>query len=177
MKNMTDDVIEMLTEEALAWRYQAERYRNAQAQVADCITRRGYREGWTAEQFLARQLAKMMEELGEAASNCRLPDDYIGASAWEIAIAAGSARADFDDKTLWQCSGAKDPDALESELADMQVVLFAMADALAQIKGKPVDIVELAVDKARQDIGRGVRSDTQEGTETISSASMSKDAE
>ena len=38
----------------------------AQARVFQAVKERGYTKGWSCDQFLGRQLAKMAEELGEA---------------------------------------------------------------------------------------------------------------
>ena len=46
---------------------------NAQKEVAQLVAERGYRDGWTAEQFAARQVARLMEGLEELACNFFFP--------------------------------------------------------------------------------------------------------
>ena len=130
----------------------------AQARVAAAVAQRGYRNGWTAELFMARQLVKLAEELAEAASHVALP------------VAAGNAirksgnicRITFDDHHLWDdevgCLDENLPE-LRSELADLQVVLFNLAEAIQTMDGEPFNIVAAALAKAEKDIDRGVRED------------------
>ena len=122
---------------------------NAQTIVAANVAARGYRDGWTAEQFVARQLAKLTEELSEALACMRDPGWH---HYWtdDAHVAGRLAREDFDRKVLWD-TVTVDADALRSELADMQVVLFAAAAAL------DFDVVQAAIDKSSQDVARGVR--------------------
>lgn len=126
---------------------------NAQTIVAANVAARGYRDGWTAEQFVARQLAKLTEELAEVARQitpstyeyCRLRD-------WLEALqdAGIAARLAFDERSEW--IGLIHISRLApAELADMQVVLFAAAAAL------DFDIAQAAIDKSSQDVARGVR--------------------
>lgn len=124
---------------------------NAQEIVSANVAARGYRDGWTAEQFVARQLCKMTEELDEAVKHLRKNDRQVFSFAWELAVAGPMARRKFDDREAWDTVTLHDPDALRSELADMQVVLFAAASALE------FDVVQAAIDKSSQDVARGVR--------------------
>lgn len=126
---------------------------NAQEIVAANVAARGYRDGWTAEQFVARQLAKLTEELGEAA-RLVTPASYEhrNLDAWLEALqdAGIAARFAFDDKSAW--TGLIHISRLApAELADMLVVLFAAAEAL------DFDIVQAAIDKSSTDVARGVR--------------------
>ena len=71
------------------------------------------------------------------------------------------ARKLFDDDSLIEW-GFVDrwPPAVEEakdELADLQVVVFALADALAESSGEDFDVIQAALDKARGDVERGVR--------------------
>ena len=122
---------------------------NAQEIVAANVAARGYRDGWTAEQFVARQLAKMTEELGDAGKTI-----YGTDCAWwlgQLGVAGGRGRAMFDSPHAWESILISDPDALRSELADMLVVLFTAAQAL------DFDVVQAAIDKSSADVARGVR--------------------
>ena len=120
---------------------------NAQEIVAANVAARGYRDGWTAEQFLARQLCKFQEELGEAVGHVTL--NFVG---WSLPPEAGrQSRQLFDLGYPWRKVEIDDLDALRSELADMLVVLFAAAAAL------DFDVVQAAIDKSSADVARGVR--------------------
>jgi NTP pyrophosphatase (non-canonical NTP hydrolase) len=125
---------------------------NAQEIVAANVAARGYRDGWTAEQFVARQLAKMTEELGESLDQIgglsRLPDlDWLTAG-YNVGM---TARQLFDHKQIWGSVYLENTDLLRSELADMLVVLFAAAAAL------DFDVIQAAIDKSGADVARGVR--------------------
>ena len=50
-----------------------DRKRTPQQDVAELVAQRGDREGWTPEQFIARQVAKLAEEVGELAQHVDLP--------------------------------------------------------------------------------------------------------
>ena len=122
---------------------------NAQEIVAANVAARGYRDGWTAEQFVARQLCKMMEELGEALWYIHGIDRLDFAA--DLPDVGEAARIAFDDKEAWNKARIAKPDALRAELADMLVVLFAAAAAL------DFDVVQAAIDKSSADVARGVR--------------------
>ena len=128
---------------------------NAQTIVAANVAARGYRDGWTAEQFVARQLAKLTEELAEAAKYITPSsgahwgplDSWLGL----LQDAGSRARFVFDEREDWEGLIYVATDKTRSELADMQVVLFAAAAAL------DFDVVQAAIDKSGADIPRGVR--------------------
>jgi hypothetical protein len=127
---------------------------NAQEIVAANVAARGYRDGWTAEQFVARQLCKLTEELGEAV-RCITPESaayqgQVGAWIGLIQDAGRCARVAFDDHASWRYLFHLSK-YTPAELADMQVVLFAAAAAL------DFDVVQAAIDKSSADVARGVR--------------------
>ena len=130
---------------------------NAQEIVAANVAARGYANGWTAEQFVARQLCKMTEELGEASdqivSTASVSPISRNVLWWidKLGDAERRARIAFDNPADWCNFKFSDPDALRSELADMQVVLFAAAEALG------FDVVQAAIEKSSKDVERGVR--------------------
>lgn len=136
---------------------------NAQEQVAKNTADRGYRDGWTAEQFAARQVAKLTEELGELARYIA----FGGLGSHSLAqrmtlhvdiIGTGDqARWNFDDQDGWSICELGDMNIAKSELADIQVVVFNLAHALAEITGEPFDVVQAAVEKSAADVERGVR--------------------
>lgn len=118
--------------------------------VVESVDRRGYRKGWTDEEFLARQLVKLLEELGELADCMILPQRVRNL----LLPAAAKAKALFDNKEIWSGSrwrSEKDELNAVKELADMQVVMFCAADAMQ------VDASAQAVSKAKKDAKRGTR--------------------
>ncbi|GAF76757.1 unnamed protein product, partial [marine sediment metagenome] len=118
--------------------------------VVDCVDKRGYRKGWTDEEFLARQLVKLLEELGELAECMILPQNVRNL----LLPAAAEAKTLFDNKEIWKGSKWRsDGDKLNAvkEIADMQVVLFCAADAMQ------VDSSAQAASKAKKDVERGTR--------------------
>ena len=131
-----------------------------QEQVAQAVAARGYREGWTAEQFAARQVAKLQEELGELVywfSLSRKTDrdgNRLEYAMDDVGVFAGSRFNDADD---WSDVDIHSLDGAKAELADIQVVVFALAAALSEIDGKPFDVAQAALDKATADVERGRR--------------------
>lgn len=124
---------------------------NAQQVVAANVAARGYRDGWTMEQFVARQIAKATEELNEAANH--IVTSRVRAHGWltDLSFAGEYAREAFDDKRRWLNVSIEHSDALCSELADLAVVLFTVAEAL------DFDVIQAAIDKSSADVARGVR--------------------
>lgn len=130
----------------------------AQARVALAVAKRGYRRGWSGDQFLGRQLAKMMEELGEAGAHLAgcVPFDLME----RLQNLADQAKMYFDTGNPQDWGGYLNEDdflSLADELADMQVVLFNMASVLGELAGEPLDVVKMALEKAERDVARGVR--------------------
>ena len=124
-----------------------------QETVADLVSERGYREGWTPAQFIARQVAKLAEELAELACHVRMPV----ALTRSIALLGLVARKCFDDESIWPKSTSCAVWPTQEELADIQVVVFCIAEALGEASNKPFDVSEAALEKARADAIRGVR--------------------
>ena len=125
---------------------------NAQEIVAANVAARGYRDGWTVDEFVARQFCKLTEELDEAAGNINPPRSYEGVQCRiDLHMAGQNARAAFDDKGSWVGVYLGNLDAIRSELPDMLVVILAAAAAL------DFDVVQAAIDKSASDVARGVR--------------------
>jgi len=130
---------------------------NAQDLVAGAVRERGYYQKpdgtyWTREQLAARQVAKLTEELGELTEHIWACGQRQGPAYWEEALHIASTRAKRSfDRGNWEHAEVTDHEAAVSELADLQVVLFTLADALG------VDVVDLAMQKARGDVARGVQ--------------------
>ena len=135
--------------------------KSLQKQVYEQVARRGYREGWTPEQFAARQVAKLQEELGELALKIVFFGGYENPLdedlQWVIQRAAAKARERFDQETPWRTAGVLED--LRDELADCQVVLFCLAEAVNEMAGGELnfDIAWAAIEKARADRKRGKR--------------------
>lgn len=128
-----------------------------QERVAAAVAARGYREGWTAEQFAARQVCKLVEELAELSQVVEA--DTVRSYAYEEDLdqLGIDARKMFDDETAWGWAGVQDIAAARAELADIQVVVFTLAAALNEIDGEQWDVAQAALDKALADMGRDVR--------------------
>lgn len=127
-----------------------------QARIAMATARRGYRKGWSPEQFLARQGAKLLEEFAEfGAPLFGILPDYL----WHQMLAAGDAgKWQFDHGYWVHRPIPKDTlRAMERELYDMQVVLVNMAAALSELLDDEVDLMKGAARKAETDVERGVR--------------------
>ena len=126
--------------------------RTPQQDVAELVAQRGYREGWTPEQFIARQVCKLAEEVGELAQHVDLPR-RLG----PLIVSTGTiARWTFDQ--TWQdevtsCA----PHALMAALANVQVVVFCLAEDLARLTGEDYDVVERALVNVAGDTMRGKR--------------------
>lgn len=138
---------------------------NAQQAVYAAVEARGYTAGWSSIQFLARQIAKLTEELAEAYDLIEYDADDPLAFDFDLELgrAGRAARRFFDERTAWDRTevGPQDVDefvaSMRQELADCQVVLFCAAHALARFDGAPFDVVEEALKKATADVSRGVR--------------------
>ena len=124
---------------------------NYQAEIAANVAARGYREGWTDEQYAARQVCKLGEELGELVIHLRTPISlpYWAAVAYDRI--GFQAREHFDNTLAWDDASLWDHTAAAAEAADMLVVLYNLADALG------VDLNALALEKSKSDVERGVR--------------------
>jgi NTP pyrophosphatase (non-canonical NTP hydrolase) len=128
--------------------------RTPQQDVAELVAQRGYREGWTPEQFIARQVCKLAEEVGELAQHVDLP----GRLGPLIASTGTIARWTFDQDQTWQDGVTScTPHALMAELADVQVVVFCLAEELARLTGEDYDVVERALVNVAGDTMRGKR--------------------
>lgn len=130
-----------------------------QNEVFELIAARGYAAGLEPAQIAARQVAKLTEELGELAVYFSLYPSETPNARWvnaldEIGIYAGDS---FDQAERWRDTDVLDAEYAWRELADVQVVVLTMAAALCRVMGEERDIVQEAAEKARADVGRGVR--------------------
>ena len=124
----------------------------AQEIICRAVRRRGYVDGWTPEQFAARQIAKAAEELAAADATMGIRDAFDINHDWRrlLLLAGSTARDAFDDMDAWNDVWL-DTKTLTDELADVVVVLLCAGEALG------VDLIAAAVAKAEADIERGVR--------------------
>lgn len=121
-----------------------------QQQVYQAVKARGYVDGWTPEQFAARQVPKLAEELAELSETVQRAYslDFI----LRLRLLGEDARTNFDHVRGWHSlTPVIDRARACAELADIVVVALCMAEALG------VDVLSAALDKARADVGRGKR--------------------
>ncbi len=125
--------------------------------VFEAVKARGYLEGYSVDQLLARQVCKLVEELGEAAKHVKMP-------VWAyLEQAARDSRIAFDLPPAWTYAAVRDREQLVKELTDMQVVLNVCEGLLNVLPEEgwegftPVSLQALALAKAQDDISRGVR--------------------
>jgi len=130
-------------------------YGSVQYQVLDAVMKRGYAEKWSQMQFMARQVCKAVEELGELAGVFTFTGGNWTFLRW-VETAAREARVAFDiddlPKEAWDVQVEGD---LETELADVLIPLLCLAEVAE------VDAMGAARKKALADVERGVR--TQAG--------------
>lgn len=129
---------------------------NRQQQIVDNVRSRGYRDGWSRAEFAGRQVAKLAEELAELAWECSILDDTQRGCCFQATLQSLGDRAKgmFDrwpEKGTVAIHPARIGAVLE-ELADLQVIVCSLADALGE-----KDIVGRAVEKSKGDVERGVR--------------------
>ena len=125
---------------------------SAQAQTVAAVAQRGYLDGWTDGELLARQVVKLAEELAELAE-CIDGDDPVLLDFLRIVRRLNKpARRLFDQLDAFVGAECVNTKQARSELTDCAVVLAVAAHAL----GIP-DVMFAASVKARQDVTRGVR--------------------
>lgn len=139
-----------------------------QKAVYKSVVERGYHEGYLPEQFLYRQLFKMTEELAEAveAMGARTDLQTDGKDSYyklfeflrTMEEAGSLARDLFDnaDPAIYK-KQPSDFKGFKSEMSDMQVVLFCMAEAYSDSTADYCDVTDEAMYKAIKDVERGVR--------------------
>jgi len=132
-----------------------------QRRIFQAVERRGYVGKWSMGQFLARQVAKLGEELGELAYG--LPVDLPDRTLENLLVAAETCKRAFDGDD-WPETGL-DRGVQEwrlrkilAEAADLQVVLACVGETLGALLNEDVDLMQEAVRKAERDVERGVRS-------------------
>ena len=122
--------------------------------IVAAVADRGYLDGYTIDQRIARQLVKLFEEVCEA-MQCINADDTDLHLFIQHANSQGKwARAIFDVPVLFGDVLVDVPTLLE-ELPDLVVPLAVLADAVGV-----TDMLDLAQAKAWADVARGVRNDS-----------------
>jgi hypothetical protein len=115
------------------------------------VSERGYLDGYTLAQRIARQLVKALEETCEALQSVNADDVDLHLFIQHAHSMGKWARVIFDVPSLFD-DVLVDVPTLIDELPDMVVPLAVMADAV----GVP-DMMDLAYAKASADVKRGVR--------------------
>ena len=128
-----------------------------QREIYEAVVARGYRKGWTAEQFAARQVAKLAEELGELLHHVHQERYTDSPFEWSLKATADQAREAFDASS-WENAAIESPQDAMSELADIVVVACCLAEAIGEYDFDSTgDLMEMALEKATADVARGVR--------------------
>lgn len=120
-----------------------------QSLVAKAVAERGYREGWTDEQYAARQMAKAVDELSELVRAIRWSSTHRSWSS--LAKDAGEWARDAFDEETWQDVKSVSPEKVALELPDVIIPLLVLADTLG------IDLEQAIREKVLGDIERGVR--------------------
>lgn len=125
-----------------------------QALVAKAVADRGYRQGWTDEQYAARQICKAVEELGELILAVIWQHGHNNPE-WYLSLmdAKENAREAFDsfDAGFWSYVDDIDTDEIVAELPDVLIPLFVLAETL------DIDLEQAVREKVLGDVSRGVR--------------------
>lgn len=124
------------------------------ADIAAAVAARGYLANLTRDEIIARQIIKLLEEVGETAQVISCHDPVVRDFLKLVYLMGRRARIIFDLPAL-TVGATVDVPALLGELPDL-VVPIAVAAHYAGVD----DVMALAVDKARRDVKRGVRVET-----------------
>lgn len=127
-----------------------------QRRVRGVVEARGYFRGWSGRQLALRQAAKLVEETAELGQAVQ---GYLPPALWSLLEGAGSMARWHFERGYWVDVNF-DADTLRTmvrELADVQVVVWCLAEVLGELLGEQVDIGGVAAAKAEADVERGVR--------------------
>ena len=125
---------------------------SAQAQTVASVARRGYLNGWTDDELVARQVVKLAEELGELADLVVMDDPQLDSFFGALVTIRDDAKKLFDNPAHFVGAKCLDTQRAISELTDCQVVIHVAAHAL-----HIPDVGYSAQVKALADEQRGVR--------------------
>jgi NTP pyrophosphatase (non-canonical NTP hydrolase) len=123
-----------------------------QSEVYYAVKARGYLGGWTDEQIVARQIVKLIEELGEMVGSVDangITSPHLAWILFDMAQLGTRARAVFDNREGWDV--LVNWTDLRHELADVAVPLAVAAETAR------LDLMRAAERKAMADVKRGVR--------------------
>jgi hypothetical protein len=124
------------------------------AEVHHLIKQRGYLDGYTTEELIGRNVIKAVEELCEVCEHVRLdPDERIEPFIYTL---GRMARTRFDSNR-WKDCGPKDIELLKSELADATIPLLLLKTLIEIVEQQQFDLAALCIDKAHNDVARGIR--------------------
>ena len=133
----------------------------AQRTVYASVCVRGYRHGWGAKEYMARQVVKLFEEIAELADLILPPASELSR---DIQLVSEVARDRFDNapKEFWkQCALRFDARGLvpiKREAADVLIVLYNLASAIGEAEGRHFfNVATYAMEKSAEDVKRGVR--------------------
>lgn len=136
-------------------------YNHLQTKVLTNVANRGYLDGWTIEQFLLRQLVKLVEEVCELYLSVQWNNTSIQHRRLRelVTVTREQARLVFDDKSLWTKRDIEPVElaAIKSETADVVVVACCIAGAVRELTGEYFPLMQAAAEKSNGDIKRGVR--------------------
>lgn len=135
----------------------------AQQQIAESVRLRGYLDGYTETQLIARHMTKLIEEITEAWKHIHDNTEQFGEVDWfrdRIVDIGETARTVFDNPMNWGKITVSDFSALRRELADCAVVLLSLSQCLVRLTSEPFDVIQMACEKAAADVRRGVRGAT-----------------
>lgn len=127
----------------------------AQVATVAAVAQRGYLDGLSNDELAARQIVKLVEELGELAATVETDDPQLGYFIAKLVETGHKARQLFDMPDLFAGATVHSGPAAH-ELTDVQVVSFVMAHALGMM-----DLPYSAQCKAQADVVRGVRNGNQ----------------
>lgn len=122
--------------------------------IVEAVRDRGYLDGWTPRQLVARNACKLIEESAETLEAVQSERWAVWSTAMQVKQLSGEL---FDESDYWDESGEMDVEQIRKEVADCYVVLSVLLDALESVTEAPFDVAQAALEKAEGDVDRGVR--------------------
>lgn len=135
--------------------------RYTQTKVLSNVANRGDFDGWSVEQFLLRQLVKLIKEVCELYLSVQWNDTSIQHRRLRelVTVTREQARLVFDDKSLWTNRDIEPQEiaAIKAETADIIVVTCCIAGMVRELTREFFPLMRAAVEKSNGDVKRGVR--------------------
>jgi NTP pyrophosphatase (non-canonical NTP hydrolase) len=122
--------------------------------VRAAVAARGYEKGYTPEAMVARQVFKLLEELGELVKHIGTDKPMFAQTLLELAGEAGKAAFDGLPTEDWNACDL-DWAGVVDELTDVAIVVLTAIAVVEDEAG--VDMVKKILTKVSADRGRGVR--------------------